>query len=48
MSPTHRLLQDLVRLPSVNPMGRAVAGDTFYEQRVTAFLERRPPRYEGR
>jgi acetylornithine deacetylase len=40
MSPTHRLLQDLVRLPSVNPMGRAVAGDTFYEQRVTAFLER--------
>src|SRR5947209_1901714 len=40
MSPTHRLLQDLVRLPSVNPMGRAVTGDIFYEHRVTAYLER--------
>jgi acetylornithine deacetylase len=40
MSPTHRLLQDLVRLPSVNPMGRAVSGDMFFEHRVTAFLER--------
>lgn len=40
MSPTHRLLQDLVRLPSINPMGRAVAGDLFYENRVTGFLER--------
>ena len=39
MSPTHRLLQDLVRLPSVNPMGRAVTGDVFYEHRVTAYLE---------
>jgi acetylornithine deacetylase/succinyl-diaminopimelate desuccinylase family protein len=40
MSPTHRLLQDLVRLPSVNPMGRTVTGDIFYEHRVTAYLER--------
>ena len=40
MSPTHRLLRDLVRLPSVNPMGRAVTGDVYYEDRVTAYLER--------
>ena len=40
MSPTHRLLQDLVRLPSVNPMGRSVSGDLFYEHRVTSYLER--------
>ena len=40
MSPTHRLLQDLVRLPSVNPMGRAVAGDIEFEHRVTDYLER--------
>jgi acetylornithine deacetylase ArgE len=40
MSPTHRLLQDLVRLPSINPMGRAVNGDIFFEHRVTAYLER--------
>jgi acetylornithine deacetylase ArgE len=37
---SHRLLQDLVRLPSVNPMGRAVTGDQFYEVRVTDYLER--------
>lgn len=40
MSPTHRLLQDLVRLPSVNPMGRAVTGDLYHEHRVTDYLER--------
>src|SRR4030095_3299600 len=40
MSPTHRLLQDLVQLPSVNPMGRTVSEDIFYEHRVTAYLER--------
>jgi acetylornithine deacetylase ArgE len=40
MLPAHRLLQDLVRLPSVNPMGRAVTGDVFYEYRVTDYLER--------
>src|SRR5262245_21989617 len=40
MLPLHRLLQDLVRIPSVNPMGRTVAGDQFYEVRVTDYLER--------
>src|SRR5690242_12004353 len=39
MLPAHRLLQDLVRIPSVNPMGRAVTGDQFYEHRVTDYLE---------
>lgn len=33
------VLQDLVRLPSVNPMGRVVQGDIYYEHRVTAYLE---------
>ena len=32
-------LCDLVRLPSVNPMGRKVSGDIYYEHRVTAYLE---------
>jgi len=40
MLDSHRLLQDLVRLPSVNPMGRTVSGDQFYEIRVTDYLER--------
>jgi acetylornithine deacetylase ArgE len=35
---TH-LLADLVRLPSVNPMGRDVPADIVNEQRVTAYLE---------
>ena len=39
MHHSHRLLQDLVRLPSVNPMGRPVTGDIFYEHRVTDYLE---------
>jgi len=39
MSPTHSLLRDLVRLPSVNPMGRAVTGDIYHEDRVTTYLE---------
>jgi acetylornithine deacetylase/succinyl-diaminopimelate desuccinylase family protein len=34
-----RLLHDLVRLPSVNPMGRDVPADIAYEHRVTAYLE---------
>jgi len=34
-----QLLTDLVRIPSVNPMGRAVSGDIYYEHRVTAHLE---------
>jgi len=33
-------LQDLVRIPSVNPMGRSVGGeDIYYEHRVTKYLE---------
>jgi acetylornithine deacetylase len=39
MHETARLLQDLVRLPSVNPMGRPLHGDHLYEHRVTAYLE---------
>jgi acetylornithine deacetylase/succinyl-diaminopimelate desuccinylase family protein len=39
MHETARLLQDLVRLPSVNPMGRAVGGPEYLEYRVTAYLE---------
>lgn len=33
-----RLLRDLVALPSVNPMGRAVHGPDFFEHRVTDYL----------
>jgi len=40
MNSAHKLLQDLVRIPSVNPMGRSVSGDTFFEFRVTDYLER--------
>lgn len=36
---TTRLLRDLVRLPSVNPMGRDLKGPEVYEHRVTAYLE---------
>ncbi|HJT77391.1 MAG TPA: M20 family metallopeptidase [Gemmataceae bacterium] len=36
---TTRLLRDLVALPSVNPMGRAVDGPPYYEGRVGAYLE---------
>ena len=34
-----RLLSDLVAIPSVNPMGRALAGPEFLESRLTAYLE---------
>jgi len=34
-----QVLSDLVRIPSVNPMGRAVSGDIYFEHRVTAHLE---------
>jgi acetylornithine deacetylase/succinyl-diaminopimelate desuccinylase family protein len=34
-----RLLRDLVKLPSVNPMGRALSGPEFFEYQVTAYLE---------
>ncbi|MCH7729117.1 MAG: M20/M25/M40 family metallo-hydrolase, partial [Planctomycetes bacterium] len=32
-------LQDLVRIPSVNPMGRDLSGSEFYETRMTDHLE---------
>jgi acetylornithine deacetylase len=39
MTETTRLLRDLVALPSVNPMGRALSSPDLYEHRVTAYLE---------
>src|SRR6516165_7075914 len=39
LAETSRLLKDLVSIPSVNPMGRALQGDQFFEHRVTAYLE---------
>ncbi|UUO08258.1 M20 family metallopeptidase [Blastopirellula sp. J2-11] len=33
------LLQQLIRIPSVNPMGRDVQGEIYYEARLTSFLE---------
>lgn len=39
MLETTRVLRDLVSLPSVNPMGRALQGPDLYEHRVTAYLE---------
>lgn len=40
MSPAVSLLQDLVRLPSINPMGRSWVDDRhLYEFRVTDYLE---------
>jgi acetylornithine deacetylase ArgE len=32
------LLRDLVSIPSVNPMGRALTGPEYFEHRVTAYL----------
>lgn len=40
MHESARLLRELVALPSINPMGRAVQGDQYYEYRVTDYLER--------
>jgi succinyl-diaminopimelate desuccinylase len=34
-----RLLSDLVAIPSVNPMGRSLAGPEFLEPRLTAYIE---------
>jgi acetylornithine deacetylase len=34
-----RILRDLVRLPSVNPMGRNLEGPTIFEERVSAYLD---------
>ncbi len=39
MNETTRLLRDLVRIPSVNPMGRPLSGPEYYEYQVTAYLE---------
>ena len=39
MHETAILLRDLVSLPSVNPMGRALQGPEYLEHRVTAYLE---------
>jgi acetylornithine deacetylase len=40
MFPLQQTLADLVRLPSVNPMGRTdLPADILYESRVTAYLE---------
>jgi acetylornithine deacetylase/succinyl-diaminopimelate desuccinylase-like protein len=33
------LLADLVRIPSVNPMGRPASGEIYYEHRVTHYLQ---------
>jgi acetylornithine deacetylase len=35
-----RTLSELVAIPSVNPMGRALSGPEFFEYRVTDYLER--------
>ena len=34
-----RLLSDLVAIPSVNPMGRALSGPEFFETKLTDYLE---------
>jgi acetylornithine deacetylase len=34
-----KVLSDLVRIPSVNPMGRPISGEIYYEHRMTAHLE---------
>src|SRR5271166_4341960 len=39
MVETTRLLRDLVSIPSVNPMGRALQGPEIFEERLTAYLE---------
>ena len=33
-----RLLKQLIAIPSVNPMGRAVTGEIYFEGRLTQFL----------
>lgn len=33
------LLSELVSIPSVNPMGRALQGEIYYEERISLFLE---------
>lgn len=38
--PIQQTLADLVSIPSINPMGRPIAGDEFLEYKVTEYLER--------
>ncbi|MDB5349365.1 MAG: acetylornithine deacetylase or succinyl-diaminopimelate desuccinylase [Planctomycetota bacterium] len=40
MDAVTRLLSDLVAIPSVNPMGRALSGPTVLETRMSDYLER--------
>lgn len=40
MDAVTRLLSDLVAIPSVNPMGRALSGPGFFEGGMTEYLER--------
>src|SRR5262245_34172744 len=37
--PLADLLRDLVRIPSINPMGRPASGPQFFEHQLTAYLE---------
>jgi acetylornithine deacetylase len=39
MTESARLLRDLVAIPSINPMGRPLAGPEIFEHRLTAYLE---------
>jgi acetylornithine deacetylase len=39
MVSTAQLLGDLVRLPSINPMGRGLSGPTIFESRVTNYVD---------
>jgi acetylornithine deacetylase/succinyl-diaminopimelate desuccinylase family protein len=39
VDPLTQLLSDLVSIPSVNPMGRSVAGPEYFETRLTNYLE---------
>jgi acetylornithine deacetylase len=36
--PLHALLADLIRIPSVNPMGRAQSGDDFVEEHLAGYV----------
>ncbi len=39
MNAIHALVRDLVSLPSINPMGRALQGPEVFEHQVSAYLE---------
>ncbi len=38
MHPLHALLADLIRIPSINPMGRAQSGDDFVEEHLAGYV----------